>query len=163
MPLDPWSLAGALLPRKGGNAELRQQLEGPGGCPQDGGEVKSLQLPLQHKACLESLEELPMGVPYHILAVTDHSHWHFFKSVHDWGPISSTPRWRTPLIPQTHPFPWNMRPQTVHRHLLKSFGANYTVLKIFKGSDEMGQEQWVLEGGMVGCRALPASTRHPWV
>lgn len=94
---------------------MRQQLGLPiaggswGMCPQDGGEVKSPQLPLQHKAWLDSPEELLMRVPYHIFAATDHSHWHFFKLVHDWYLISSTPWWRMPLIPQTYPFPWNMR------------------------------------------------------
>lgn len=81
----------------GGNAEVRQQLGLPiageswGMCPQDGGEVKSPQLPLQHKAWLDSPEELLMRVPYHIFTATDHSHWHFLKLVHDWYLISSTP------------------------------------------------------------------------
>lgn len=76
---------------------MRQQLGLPtvGGswrtCSQDGEEVKGLQLPLQHKAWLESLEELLMRVPYHSFSATDHSHWHFFKLVHDWYLISSTP------------------------------------------------------------------------
>lgn len=46
-----------------------------------------------------------------------------------------------------------------HHHLLKSFGANYPILKILKVLTERG----VLEDTMVGCRALPVSTMQPWV